>query len=71
MMAVWSRQTIPAGFNVAGPSIGLIIGWFAVVFLTFHWLKVVWTRTNIQLAAEEQRRIAAAEAEKHQEWNVG
>ena len=23
MMAVWSRQTIPAGFNVAGPSIGL------------------------------------------------
>ena len=28
MMAVWSRQTIPAGFNVAGPSIGLIIGWF-------------------------------------------
>ena len=31
----------------------------------------VWTRTNIQLAAEEQRRIAAAEAEKHQEWNVG
>lgn len=71
MMAVWSRQTIPAGFNVAGPSIGLIIGWFAVVFLTFHWLKVVWTRTNIQLAAEEQRRIAAAEAEKYQEWNVG
>lgn len=71
MMAVWSRQTIPAGFNVAGPSIGLAIGWFAVVFLTFHWLKVVWTRTNIQLAAEEQRRIAAAEAEKHQEWNVG
>lgn len=70
MMAVWSRQTIPAGFNVAGPSIGLVIGWFAVVFLTFHWLKVVWTRTNIQLAAEEQRRIAAAEAEKHQEWNV-
>ncbi|MDJ0108448.1 hypothetical protein QM646_18645, partial [Rhodococcus erythropolis] len=41
MMAVWSRQTIPAGFNVAGPSIGLVIGWFAVVFLTFHWLKVV------------------------------
>ncbi len=26
---------------------------------------------GVQLAAEEQRRIAAAEAEKHQEWNVG
>lgn len=71
MMAVWSRQTIPAGFAVAGPSIGLVVGWAAVVFLTFHWLKVVWTRTTIQLAAEEQRRIAAADAEKHQKWNAG
>ena len=71
MMAVWSRQTIPAGFNVAGPSIGLIIGWFAVVFLTFQWLQVVWPRTPNKLAPAEHRRIAAAEAEKHQEWNVG
>ncbi|NMM85904.1 hypothetical protein B2J88_16275 [Rhodococcus sp. SRB_17] len=71
MMAVWSRQTIPAGFHVAGPSIGLIVGWFTVVFLTFHWLKVVWARTTLQLAAEEERRVAAAEAEKNQEWNVG
>lgn len=71
MMAIWSRQTIPAGFQVAGPSVGLVIGWFTVVFLTFHWLKVVWARTTLQLAAEEERRIAAAEAEKHQEWNVG
>ncbi|MDI9919215.1 hypothetical protein [Rhodococcus sp. IEGM 1379] len=71
MMAVWSRQTIPAGFHVAGPSIGLMVGWFTVVFLTFHWLKVVWARTTLQLAAEEERRVAAAEAEKNQEWNVG
>ncbi|MCJ0902713.1 hypothetical protein [Rhodococcus sp. ARC_M6] len=71
MMAVWSRQTIPAGFHVAGPSIGLIVGWFTVVFLTFHWLKVVWARSTLQLAAEEERRVAAAEAEKNQEWNVG
>lgn len=71
MMAIWSRQTIPEAFHVAGPSIGLVIGWFTVIFLTFHWLKVVWARTTIQLAAEEQRRIAAAEAEKNQEWNAG
>ncbi|MGC0363681.1 hypothetical protein ABH922_001665 [Rhodococcus sp. 27YEA15] len=71
MMAIWSRQTIPAGFHVAGPSIGLVIGWFTVIFLTFHWLKVVWTRTSLQLAAEEERRLATAEAEKNHEWNVG
>jgi hypothetical protein len=28
--------------------------------LTFHWARVVWSRTIVQLAAEEQRRRSAA-----------
>jgi hypothetical protein len=59
MFAVWSRQTAAAGHP--GPGIGLIIGWVAVILLTFHWTRVVWSRTAVQLAAEEERRRAAAE----------
>lgn len=59
MLAVWSRQTAPEGFP--GPGIGLIIGWLAVIVLTFHWGRVVWTRTAVQLAAEEERRRQATE----------
>ena len=59
MLAVWSRQT--AGVDQPGPGIGLIIGWIAVILLTFHWARVVWARTAVQLAAEEDRRRAAAE----------
>lgn len=59
MFAVWSRQTATAGHP--GPGIGLIIGWIAVIFLTFHWARVVWSRTAVQLAAEDERRRAAAE----------
>src|SRR5689334_402010 len=44
-----------------GPGIGLIIGWIAVILLTFHWARVVWSRTAVHLAAEEARRRAAAE----------
>lgn len=58
MLAVWSRQTAGDGFP--GPGIGLIVAWIAVVLLTFHWIRVVWSRTAVQLAAEEQRRRAAA-----------
>ena len=58
MLAVWSRQTA-AGHP--GPGIGLILGWLAVIVLTFHWARVVWTRTAVQLAAEEQRRREAVE----------
>jgi len=58
MFAVWSRQTA-AGHP--GPGIGLIIGWIAVILLTFHWARVVWSRTALQLAAEEERRRAAAD----------
>jgi hypothetical protein len=54
MLAVWSRQTVAAGHP--GPGIGLFVAWITVVLLTFHWARVVWSRTIVQLAAEEQRR---------------
>jgi hypothetical protein len=59
MFAVWSRQTAGAGHP--GPGIGLIVAWIAVILLTFHWARVVWSRTAVQLAAEEERRREAAE----------
>jgi hypothetical protein len=59
MLAVWSRQTALHGHP--GPGIGLILGWLTVILLTFHWARVVWTRTAVQLAAEELRRREAAE----------
>ncbi|WP_395306999.1 hypothetical protein V4U86_16280 [Mycobacterium sp. AMU20-3851] len=59
MLAVWSRQT--AGEGMPGPGIGLIIGWIGVLLLAFHWARVVWSRTALQLAAEAERRQAIAE----------
>jgi hypothetical protein len=59
MLAVWSRQTAAAGHP--GPGIGLILAWITVILLTFHWARVVWQRTAVHLAAEEERRRAAAE----------
>lgn len=58
MLAVWSRQTAT---GYPGPGFGLIIAWLAVIVLTFHWARVVWSRTAVQLAAEEERRRAAAQ----------
>ena len=58
LLAVWSRQTVAAGHP--GPGVGLIVAWITVMLLTFHWARVVWSRTIVQLAAEEQRRRAAA-----------
>ena len=62
MFAVWSRQTAGAGHP--GPGIGLIVAWIAVILLTFHWARVVWSRTAVHLAAEEERRRVAAERQK-------
>lgn len=59
MLAVWSRQTVAAPYP--GPGFGLIIAWIAVILLTFHWARVVWSRTAVQLAAEEARRRVAVE----------
>lgn len=57
MLAIWTRQT--AGSGNPGPGIGLVIAWIAVILLTFHWARVVWSRTAVQLAAEQERREAA------------
>jgi len=57
LLAVWSRQTVAAGHP--GPGIGLFVAWIAIILLTFHWARVVWSRTIVQLAAEERRRQAA------------
>lgn len=59
LLAVWSRQTVAAGHP--GPGVGLIVSWITVILLTFHWARVVWQRTIVQLAAEEQRRRYAAQ----------
>jgi hypothetical protein len=61
LLAVWSRQTVASGHP--GPGIGLIVAWIAIILLTFHWARVVWSRTIVQLAAEEQRRRSAAHKE--------
>ncbi|MCV7442002.1 hypothetical protein H7K33_07180 [Mycobacterium paraense] len=59
LLAVWSRQTVAAGHP--GPGVGLIVAWITVMVLTFHWARVVWARTAVHLAAEEQRRRIAAQ----------
>ena len=59
MLAVWSRQTATAGHP--GPGIGLILAWITMILLAFHWVRVVWTRTAVQMAAEAQRRQEAAQ----------
>lgn len=62
LLAVWSRQTAPDPYP--GPGIGLILAWVAVAVVTFHWARAVWSRTALQLAAEEERRRAVTEREK-------
>jgi hypothetical protein len=59
LLAVWSRQTVAAGHP--GPGVGLIVAWVTVILLTFQWARVVWSRTVVQLAAEEQRRRVVAQ----------
>jgi len=59
LLAIWTRQTVAAGHP--GPGVGLIVAWITIILLTFHWARVVWSRTIVQLAAEEQRRRVVAE----------
>ena len=35
-----------------------------MIVLTYNWARVVWARTAVQLAAEEERRRMAAERQK-------
>ena len=58
LLAVWSRQTALAPHP--GPGIGLVLAWITVIVLTYNWARVVWARTALQLAAEQERRRAAA-----------
>ncbi len=65
VLSIWHRQTPGLGnYHGAGPGIGLILATVAIIVLTFHWIRVVWSRTALQLEAEERRRIAAAEQEE-------
>lgn len=59
LLAVWTRQT--AGAGQPGPAVGLLVAWFVLIALTFHWARVVWSRTVVQLAAEQDRRRAVAD----------
>jgi hypothetical protein len=62
MLAIWSRNTVIHPYP--GPGFGLYLAWIAVLVLTFHWARVVWTRTAVQLAAEEHRRRSVAENQR-------
>jgi hypothetical protein len=62
MLAVWSRQTVAEPHP--GPGIGLIVAWIAVILLSFHWARVVWSRTAVQLAAEQERRRVVMERQR-------
>ena len=59
LLAIWSRQTVAAGHP--GPGLGLIAAWLIILTLTYQWARVVWSRTIVQLAAEEERRRIAAQ----------
>lgn len=73
VFSIWHRQTPGLGnYQGAGPSIGLILATIAAIVLTFHWIRVVWSRTVLQLEAEDRRRQAAAAAEdKDRRWLTG
>ncbi len=77
VLAIWSRQTtsqalagvrssqesLEGAADMAGPGIGLIVMLLLMVVLTYTWLRVVWMKTSLQLAAEEDRRQHAREDE--------
>ena len=65
MLSWWSRNTPGvSGFEPpSGVGAGLVLGWLAMIVLTFHWARVVWVRTSVQLSLEAQLRDDAAEQE--------
>lgn len=66
MLAWWSRNTPGVGgvMPPSGVGAGLIIGWLALLVLTFHWSRVVWARSTYHLALEEERRREAVAREE-------
>jgi hypothetical protein len=62
LLAVWSRQT--AAGSYPGPGIGLLLAWFAVILLVYHWARIVAARTALQLATEEHRRRIIGESQR-------
>jgi len=62
LLAVWSRQTAPEPYP--GPGIGLVVAWLAVIVVTYNWARAVWARTELQLAAEAERRRHVAEQQR-------
>ncbi len=73
VFSIWHRQTPGLGnYEGSGPGIGLILAAIAAIVLTFHWIRVVWSRTVVHLEAEERRRQAAAAAEQQdRRWLTG
>lgn len=77
VLAIWSRQTtsqklatvgsssesIEGAAHMAGPGIGLIVMIIILMALTYTWLRVVWSKTALQFAAEQERRQNAADDE--------
>ncbi|WP_024796792.1 Rv2732c family membrane protein [Tomitella biformata] len=75
VLAIWSRQTtsqklagpdsskesLEGAAHLAGPGIGLIVMLILMVVLTYMWLRVVWTKTSLQFAAEQERRQHASD----------
>lgn len=77
VLAIWSRQTtsqalagvgsskeaLEGAAHMSGPGIGLIVMLLLMVALTYTWLRVVWSKTSLQFAAEQERRQHAREDE--------
>ena len=58
---VWFALVFSVGFSMlALLTRRWAVAWIAVIVLTFHWARVVWSRTALQLAAEQERRRAVA-----------
>lgn len=64
MLSIWSRQTLPADSPAAGVGIGILVGWFAMMVIAFHWARVVASRTIAQLEAERDLREVVAGNER-------
>jgi hypothetical protein len=45
VLAIWSQQSSHANGAVgAGPGVGLVIAWVAMIFLAVQWMRTAWSR---------------------------